>query len=51
MTNFRQLIQVLLDGGVEFILVGGMAATAHGSARVTQDVDVVYARRTTSGRW
>jgi predicted nucleotidyltransferase len=36
----------LAQGGVEFILVGGVAATAHGSARLTQDVDVVYSRST-----
>ena len=29
---------------VEFIVIGGIAARAHGSARVTQDVDVVYSR-------
>jgi hypothetical protein len=29
---------------VDFNIVGGLAATAHGSARLTQDVDVVYAR-------
>lgn len=30
--------------GVDFILVGGVAAAAHGSARLTQDVDIVYRR-------
>jgi hypothetical protein len=34
----------LADHRVEFILVGGLAASAHGSARFTQDVDVVYRR-------
>jgi hypothetical protein len=29
---------------VDFILIGGMAAILHGSARVTFDVDVVYSR-------
>jgi hypothetical protein len=29
---------------VEFILVGGAAASAHGAARLTLDVDVVYRR-------
>lgn len=33
-----------LAAGVEFIVVGGVAAAAHGSARVTQDVDIVYRR-------
>src|SRR5262249_30586722 len=31
---------------VEFILVGGVAAAAHGAARATYDVDVVYSRST-----
>lgn len=38
------LLELLADAGVEFIVVGGMAATAHGSARTTYDLDVVYAR-------
>lgn len=44
MTDFAALIHTLTDAGVEYILVGGMAATVHGSARLTRDVDVVYAR-------
>ena len=44
MTDFEALLEALADAGVEFILVGGLAAIAHGSARLTQDVDVVYAR-------
>lgn len=43
-TDFPALIQALADSGVEFILVGGVAATVHGSTRLTRDVDVVYAR-------
>jgi predicted nucleotidyltransferase len=43
-TDFAALLRTLADAGVEFILVGGVAATAHGSARLTRDVDVVYAR-------
>jgi hypothetical protein len=44
-TDFAGLIRALADGGVESILVGGVAATIHGSARLTRDVDVVYSRR------
>ena len=44
MTDFEGLIRSLTEGGVEFIIVGGLAATAHGSARLTQDIDVVYSR-------
>jgi len=39
-----RLLAALDNASVEFILVGGVAARAHGSARVTQDVDVSYAR-------
>ncbi len=38
------LLEHLADAGVEFVLVGGLAATVHGSARATYDVDVVYSR-------
>jgi len=44
MTDFQRLIAALVDARVEFIIVGGLAATAHGSARLTQDIDVVYSR-------
>jgi hypothetical protein len=44
MTDFPALISMLAAGGVEFIIVGGAAATAHGSARLTQDLDIVYRR-------
>lgn len=41
-TNFPELIRALAD--VEFIIVGGVAARAHGSARFTEDLDVAYRR-------
>ncbi len=44
MTDFRALIEALCRSEVRFVLVGGVAATLHGSARLTQDIDVVYAR-------
>lgn len=44
MTDFEALLRRLAGSGVEFILVGGYAATAHGSPRVTVDLDVVYGR-------
>jgi predicted nucleotidyltransferase len=43
-TDFKQLLRLLSDNEVEFIIVGGAAATAHGSARLTFDLDVVYKR-------
>jgi predicted nucleotidyltransferase len=43
-TDFRALLAALSESKVAFIVVGGVAAVLHGSARLTQDVDVVYAR-------
>jgi predicted nucleotidyltransferase len=43
-TDFGGLFKVLAGSDVRFVLVGGVAATLHGSARLTQDVDIVYAR-------
>ena len=44
MTDFVSLIRLLVQHDIEFILVGGAAAIAHGSARLTQDLDIVYRR-------
>jgi hypothetical protein len=44
MTDFAALLRALVSAGVEFIVVGGAAATVHGSTRLTQDLDVVYRR-------
>lgn len=44
MTRFDRILRILVDQNVDFILIGGVAATAHGAARLTQDIDVVYSR-------
>lgn len=44
MTELSSLLGVLVEHRVEFIVVGGVAATIHGSTRVTQDLDIVYSR-------
>ena len=44
MIHFDTVFGVLVRGGVEFIVIGGAAATIHGSARITRDVDIVYRR-------
>lgn len=44
MTQLEQLLAALGDAGVEFIIVGGVAARAHGSSRLTDDIDLSYAR-------
>ncbi len=38
--NFIGLLELLIDHDVEFVLVGGLAASAYGSSQLTQDVDI-----------
>ena len=44
MIDFDTAFRALSSVGVEFIVVGGTAATIHGSARLTRDLDIVYRR-------
>ena len=46
MTDFAALLRALSMGRVRFIVIGGVAAVTHGSARLTADLDVVYDRAT-----
>jgi predicted nucleotidyltransferase len=39
-SNLNQLLQRLCDADIEFVIVGGFAATLHGSSLVTRDLDV-----------
>jgi hypothetical protein len=38
------IVGVFADAQVEFIVIGGLAAQAHGAARLTQDADFIYRR-------
>jgi hypothetical protein len=40
-TDYGALIRVLASHDVEFIIIGGAAATAHGASRLTEDLDVL----------
>jgi hypothetical protein len=42
--DLAQIIPPLVRARIDFILIGGMAAILHGSARVTFDVDLIYSR-------
>jgi predicted nucleotidyltransferase len=44
MIDLGRVFPTLNDAKVEYILVGGAAATAYGAARLTQDIDLVYRR-------
>jgi hypothetical protein len=43
-TDFEGLLRILAGQRVDFIIVGGAAATVHGASRLTQDLDIVYGR-------
>ena len=38
------ILVALADGGVDFVVIGGLAGAVHGSSYPTFDVDVAYAR-------
>jgi hypothetical protein len=40
MNKLSAMLQRLTAGGVDFVLVGGYAAVAHGASLVTRDVDI-----------
>jgi len=44
MINLQKALDALRDSGVEFVLIGGAAMVAHGSAQATQDLDICYER-------
>ncbi len=48
--QFETAVQALCDAGVEFVVIGGLAATLHGSAQVTYDLDICYSRATANLR-
>jgi hypothetical protein len=43
-TDFERLLRALAEHDVTFVIIGGVALVLHGSARVTQDLDICYAR-------
>ena len=46
MQEVKQQLQLLSGYGVEFVIVGGVAAALHGCSIPTYDLDVCYARST-----
>jgi hypothetical protein len=43
-TDFRAVLRVLLEHGVDFIVVGGVAAVLEGAPISTFDLDIVHSR-------
>lgn len=44
MTQFHKIIQNLAGQKIDFVLVGGLAVVAQGSASLTADIDICYSR-------
>jgi hypothetical protein len=42
------LLSALMAADVDFVVIGGIAAIFHGSARSTYDVDIAYERSSTN---
>jgi hypothetical protein len=42
--DFAKAVQALVDEGVEFVVIGGVSASLHGSARFTFDLDICHSR-------
>jgi hypothetical protein len=40
----ERLLRSLVDGDVDFVLIGGWAAKLHGSPTVTADIDICYSK-------
>lgn len=47
-TQYARIVSTLIQGRVDFIIVGGVAGNLHGSARATFDLDIVYSRSRTN---
>lgn len=39
---FEEILAALVAHGIRFVVIGGVAATIHGSARLTNDIDICY---------
>ena len=39
---FEAILSALVASGIRFVVIGGVAATVHGSARFTNDIDLCY---------
>ncbi len=48
MIKLEPILKSLTENAVEFVIVGGVAITAHGSAYLTQDLDFCYSRSKTN---
>ncbi len=42
--NFTPVVEALVDARVDFVIIGGWSAILHGSARMTEDLDICFSR-------
>ncbi|MBI4374193.1 MAG: hypothetical protein HY542_04875 [Deltaproteobacteria bacterium] len=42
MLNTKTILQRLLENNIDFVLVGGLAATLYGASTVTYDIDICF---------
>jgi len=49
-SDYRTLLRELTDGGVEFVIVGALAAVLQGAPIVTFDLDILRRRTPATGR-
>lgn len=40
MESLKNLLKVLVESDIDFVIIGGFAATLYGSTQVTQDIDI-----------
>ena len=43
-TELPRLVETLVQAGVDFVVIGGVAVVAYGHPRLTQDLGVCYSR-------
>jgi predicted nucleotidyltransferase len=43
-SDLNAFVRALSGAGVQYVIIGGVAANLHGSARTTVDLDIVYSR-------
>ncbi len=51
MNKFAATVKLLADAHVNFVVIGGYAAMLHGSAFLTQDLDICYERSPENLKW
>lgn len=44
-TNFRAILEAVIEQKVDFVVVGGVALVARGAPRTTEDIDLCYCRK------